>query len=226
MELSTRSAVAVIVLPLLVGCDDDGTYDMDAGVDVAVDTGVDSIPDGPVDSPADPAPDAPVDVVEDAAPDTPTPGEPSYGSDATITDVHEMADIVNDFRESYSTHDRYWGITFGTGDFHTDVTWPLVMTWSDEAAAIAQVEADAVAGGATPTGVDVVSGGYFWVDGVNSSPYMVTTDEHHMSTANTFGRMSIFYHDFGGRGPVLTQMGLGASAETDGSTVWVLVLIE
>jgi hypothetical protein len=72
----------------------------------------------------------------------------------------------------------------------------------------------------------VAGAGYFWVDGVNASPYMVTTDEHHMSTANTFSRMSICYHDFGGRGPVLAQMGLGASAESDGGTVWVLVLVE
>jgi len=100
------------------------------------------------------------------------------------------------------------------------------MTWSDSAAAIAQAEADAVAGGSAPTGTNVASSDYFWVDGVNSSPYMVTTDEHYMSTANTFARMSIYYHDFGGRGPVLTQMGLGASAGTDGSTVWVLVLVE
>jgi hypothetical protein len=100
------------------------------------------------------------------------------------------------------------------------------MNWNETAAAIAQIEADAVAGGAAPSGVDVVGAGYFWVDGVNQSPYMVTTDEYHMSTNNTFARMSIDYHDFGGNGPVLTEIGLGASAEDDGGTVWVLVFME
>jgi hypothetical protein len=216
----------VLALAVLAGCDQDRDYGWDADGDAAVDdptwdvpgdTTVDVPAEVPADSPEETPVDAPADVVA---------GEPSFGSDATITDVHEMADIINGFRESYSTHDRFWGVPFGEGDFHTTVTWPLVMTWSDEAAAIAQVEADGVAAGATPSGHDVVDAGYFWVDGVNSSPYMVTTDEHHMSTANTFGRMSIFYHDFGGRGPVLTRMGLGASAESDGGTVWVLVLVE
>jgi hypothetical protein len=220
----TRTAAALLVAFLLASCDQDTDSVWDTTTDAPVDTippdmASETVPDGT-------PPDVPEETVPDTSPEIPPAGEPSFGSDATITDVHEMAGIVNDFRESYSTHDRYWGIPFGTGDFHTDVTWPLVMTWNDDAAAIAQAEADAVAGGSTPTGTDVVSSGYFWVDGVNSSPYMVTTDEHHMSTANTFGRMSIFYHDFGGRGPVLTQMGLGASAESDGSTVWVLVLIE
>ncbi|MBW2262570.1 MAG: hypothetical protein JRG91_11405 [Deltaproteobacteria bacterium] len=219
-------AAALMTLAVLAGCDQDDSYDMDAGEDAVVDTPWDSTADPPGDVPVDGPVDSPVDGAVDTSPDAPPPGEPSFGSDATITDVHDMAGIVNDFRESYSTHDRYWGIPFGTGDYHTDVTWPLVLTWSDAAATTAQAEADAVAGGASPTGVDVVGGGYFWVDGVNTSPYMVTTGEHNMSTANTFGRMSIFYHDFGGRGPVLTRMGLGASAETDGSTVWVLVLTE
>jgi hypothetical protein len=190
--------------------------------DATVDTGVDVPADTLVDVPGD----TPVDEPGDTSPEVPTPGEPSFGSDATIMDVHEMAAIINGLRNDYSTHDRYWGIPFGVGEFHTTFTWPLEMGWNDAAAAIAQVEADAVAGGEAPGGVDVASSGYFWVDGVNSSPYMVTTDENYMSTANTFGRMSIFYHDFGGHGPVLAGMGLGASARDDGSTVWVLVLVE
>lgn len=218
MMHTTRLAAAILALGLVAACDQDASSDWDALEDAAVEV--------PPDVAAEAPPDVPADGEADTAPEVPPAGEPSFGSDATITDVHEMAGIVNGFRESYATHDRYWGIPFGTGDFHTDVTWPMVMTWSDAAAAIAQAEADAVAGGAPSTGVDVASSGYFWVDGVNSSPYMVTTDEHCMSTANTFGRMSIFYHDFGGRGPVLTQMGLGASAKTDGSTVWVIVLVE
>ncbi len=217
-----RNAIVLTAIVALAACDQDAGSGWDAELDTAVDTP----PDAAMETPPDVPVDAPADTAADTSPEIPPAGEPSFGSDATITDVHEMAGIVNDFRESYSTHERYWGIPFGTGDFHTDVTWPLVMAWSDDAAAIAQVEADAVAGGTPPTGVNVASSDYFWVDGVNTSPYMVTTDEHCMSTANTFGRMSIFYHDFGGRGPVLTQMGLGASAKTDGSTVWVLVLIE
>ena len=222
-ELLVWILLMVLAGYLGVACDNGGgdspslgsDSDSDSDSDVDGDTDSDTDSDGDTDADGDTDTDSDLD-----------PGEPSFGSDATITDVHDMADIINQLRQDYSAHERYWGVPFGTGEFHTDVTWPLVMTWNDTAAAIAQIEADAVAGGASPSGVDVVDSGYFWVDGVNESPYMVTTDEHHMSTNNTFGRMSIDYHDFGGHGPVLTEIGVGASDGGDGSTVWVLVFME
>jgi hypothetical protein len=229
---SARKILASLVIALVpicqLGCDEEldrGSEDGDSDADADSDGDADSDSDGDADSDSDSDSDAEGDADTDTFSDL-DPGEPSFGEDATITDVLEMAAIINQLRDDYSSHERFWGIPMGTGEFHTNYTWPIYMSWNEDAAALAQIEADAVAGGAEPSGTDVVGAGYFWVDGVNSSPYMVTTDEYYMSTNNTFARMSIDYHDFGGNGPVLTQMGLGAAAEDDGGTVWVLVFMQ
>ena len=55
---------------------------------------------------------------------------------------------------------------------------------------------------------------------------MVHTSEATMSSVNPFMRMAAYYHDFGGSGPVLDKIGVGASDMGDGSTAWVLVFNE
>jgi len=194
------------------GCTDGG--DDDAADDDAADD--DAADDDAAD---DDAADDDDDAGDD---DTVTAGDPSYGSNSAFDDVHDMADIINEGRLSYETHDRYWGIPFSDDHFHSDVTWPLVMTWDDNAAAIAQNEADAIAGGATPSGINVENG-IIWISSPCTAPFMVHTDEATMSAINPFMRMAVLYHDFGGNGPVLDKIGIGASDVGNGDTAWVLV---
>jgi hypothetical protein len=144
-----------------------------------------------------------------------------------------MFDYFNQKREGYAPHDRYKGFPF-EGGYHGNVTWPLAMQWSPEAAAIAQAEADAVAAGKAPTGKATFANpgaGPLYVDGVNTTTYMVTGVEWAgnftggetctLCSGNPFARMGLFYQDPGGDGPVLTQVGIGASDAGGGDTVWV-----
>jgi hypothetical protein len=144
-----------------------------------------------------------------------------------------MFDYVNEMRESYQPHDRYKGLPFAGGGYHSNVTWPMSMAWNEDAAAEAQAEADAVAGGSSPSGFETMSNpgaNHLFVDGVNTATYMVTAKESSgmfstemctLCNSNPFMRMSVFYHDPGGDGPVLTSLGVGAAA-VGADTWWVL----
>jgi hypothetical protein len=214
--MSPSHAPRIILLALLLpACDQDTSTGLpDSGTDAALD--VLSEPDAA----ADPVPE----TTPDAAPDSPPePGEPSFGSDSAFDDVHDMADWVNSQREGYEPHDRYWGIPFSDDHFHSNVTWPIVMTWDDTAAAIAQNAADDIARGSMPPELLSVEGGIIHITTPLSRPHMVHTSEGTMSSVNPFMRMAAYYHDFGGEGPVLTTIGIGASDMGDGSTAWVLV---
>ena len=96
------------------------------------------------------------------------------------------------------------------------------MTWDDTAAAIAQNEADSIASGNSPS-LTSVEGGIIYISSPCTAPHMVHTSEATMSSVNPFMRMAAYYHDFGGEGPVLDKIGIGASDNGDGSTSWVLV---
>jgi hypothetical protein len=72
---------------------------------------------------------------------------------------------------------------------------------------------------------------HLFVEGVNTDTYMVTglesgsmfsTEQCTMCNSNPFARMTIFYHDPGGDGPVLTGVGVGASAR-GADTWWVMI---
>ncbi len=163
-------------------------------------------------------------------------GGASFG-DSAFGSVQEMFDYMNGERQSYEPHDRYRGFPFG-GEYHMTVTWPMVMQWSDEAAALAQAEADAVAQGAGPTGqMTFANPGAdpLFVDGVNTANYMVSgperpgnfeTDTCTLCNSNPFMRMAVFYQDPGGQGPVLTKVGIGAADMGNGNTWWVFRFAE
>jgi len=162
------------------------------------------------------------------------PGEPSFGTGSYFDSAEDMLDYVNERRQSYSTHERYKGLPFAGGGYHTNVTWPMLMEGNDSVAADAQGEADAVAGGASPRGFETESNpgaNHLFMDGVNTGRYMVTgmesggvfsTEQCTMCNSNPFARMAVFYHDPGGDGPVLTSVGVGASA-VGADTWWVLI---
>ena len=159
--------------------------------------------------------------------------EPSFGSGSHFDSVMAMFDYVNGQRTSYQPHDRYKGFPFGGGSYHTNVTWPITFTWSAAAAATAQAEANAVAAGGTPSGSETDSNpgaNHLFIAGLNTADYMVTaqesagafsTDQCTLCNSNPFMRMAVFYHDPGGDGPVLTELGIGAAA-VGADTWWVL----
>jgi len=158
----------------------------------------------------------------------------TIGSGSHFGAVMEFFDYVNEKREGYSNHDRYAGFPFSGGYYHTNVTWPYTMQWSDTAAAAAQAEANAVAGGATPSGTQTFANPGqlpIYVDGLNTGDYMVggkerpgsfTTETCTLCNSNPFMRMAVFYHDPNGDGPVLTRLGIGAADLGNGDTWWVM----
>jgi hypothetical protein len=158
----------------------------------------------------------------------------SFGSGSNFSSVKEFLAYVNQKRESYSNHKRWAGFPFSGGHYHTNVTWPYTMKWSDQAASAAQSEADAVAGGVAPSGKKTFANPGqlpIVIDGLNSASYMVggkerpgsfTTETCTLCNSNPFMRMGVFYHDPGGDGPVLTHIGVGAADLGNGDTWWVI----
>lgn len=158
----------------------------------------------------------------------------TFGSGSNFSSVQGYFNYVNDKRKSYASHTRWSGFPFSGGKYHSNVTWPYTMQWSDAAAAAAQVEADAVAGGASPGGKQTLANPGqlpIYVDGLNTASYMVGGKERPGSfitstctlcNSNTFMRMAVFYHDPGGAGPVLTRIGIGAADLGNGETWWVI----
>lgn len=166
--------------------------------------------------------------------DTGSGGGASFGSGSNFGSVQEFFNYVNDTRNSYSTHKRWKGFPFSGGSYHKDVTWPYTMKWSAAAAAAAQKEADAVAGGAIPGGTKTMNNPGqlpIVIDGLNTQDYMVggkerpgsfTTSTCTLCNSNPFMRMGVFYHDPGSAGPKLTSLGIGAADMGNGDTWWVM----
>ena len=161
-------------------------------------------------------------------------GGATFGSGSFFSSVDEFFDYVNEKRQSYAPHDRWAGFPFAGGYYHDNVTWPYVMQWSDAAAIAAQAEADAVAGGAAPSGQETgANPGQLpiYIDGLNTADYQVggkerpgsfPTETCTLCNSNGFMRMGVFYHDPGGDGPVLTSLGIGAADMGNGDTWWVM----
>jgi len=143
-------------------------------------------------------------------------------------------------RASYYTpqHDPYkgWPANMGDGGYHQTVTFPAAFAWDDGLASAAQDEADRLSGGGSPAGTAVRGIGgdaeynYFYVDGLNTADWMISTKEtdHHavfgwgLCWGNYVAKQMWHYHDFGGDGPAINKWGVGAHDNGDGSTWWVL----
>ena len=152
--------------------------------------------------------------------------------------MDDFFDYLNDGRENYEVHSRWQGFPFDMADGydHNNMTWPLTFTWSASLAAVAQTEADDVASGGTPSG-DATPAEMFadsiYVAGVNTSHYMVSgrelagnfgTSNCTLCTSHGVMRMAFYYQDPDSLGPVLTQVGVGASDMGDGNTWWTIVV--
>ena len=174
------------------------------------------------------------DVGDDDGGDDDAGGDPSFGSGSNFDSVDGMLAYFDDQRAGYWNHDRWRGLPF-YGSYHSNFTWPMSFQWDAALAAEAQVEADAVAGGAAPTGSETDGNPgteHLWIDGVNTAHYMVSgketsgiwdTQESALGCENPFMRMGVYYQDPGGEGPVLDRIGIGASDAGGGATWWVMV---
>ena len=172
---------------------------------------------------------------DDATGDDDDASEPSFGSGSYFGSIDGMRAYVNEQRAGYWSHERWKGWPFFGGEYHTNYTWPQDFTWDEGLATQAQAEADRVTAGGTPTG-DETDGNpgvaHLFIDGLYGAPYMVSgpeeaniwgTQESALGRENGFMRMAVYYHDYGGDGPVLTKIGLGASDAGGGDTWWVMV---
>jgi hypothetical protein len=161
--------------------------------------------------------------------------ESSFGSGSNFDSVDGMLAYVNEQRAGYWSHERWKGWPFFGGEYHTNYTWPDAFIWDGGLAAQAQAEADRVASGGAPTG-DETDGNpgvaHLFIDGLYGAPYMVggpeeaniwESQESALGRENGFMRMAVYYHDYGGDGPVLTKIGIGASDAGGGDTWWVMV---
>lgn len=175
--------------------------------------------------------------------DTPPPDTPTLEiadcSHFASSDAHVA--YLNQTRSEYEAHDRWRGIPW-SGESHTTVTFPLRFTVASDLAALAQTEAARVAGGGTPHGTKVPGQNgenrELWVDGLNSAEWRITAIEYPgdwtvpmfgheraaLHPSNGSARMALFYHDYGGAGPVITRIGVGGAVTADCRVAWVLQL--
>jgi hypothetical protein len=173
------------------------------------------------------------------------------GEQPDISECSHWADVQAFFAElntrrgqygaepPYGWHDRYKGIPW-QGDGHNNVTFPVRFTWDDELAARALEEAQRLADGGQPAGARVAgqNGGSrdFWVDGLNTADWRITHAElpadwegtydnarpAALHVSNGSARMGFFYHDFGGDGPAINRMGIGAAMTPSCQVWWVM----
>ncbi|MBX7081592.1 MAG: hypothetical protein K1X88_20490 [Nannocystaceae bacterium] len=144
-------------------------------------------------------------------------------------------------------HDRYKGLPW-QGEYHQNFTFAVQFAWDDGLAAQAQAEAEAIAAGGSPTGTQSNgSNGLpfcpakpLWIDGLNTASWKITLGERAedwmpppehpdscpppfaLSVDNQHARMGLHYHDFGGDGPAIGRVGIGAAADADCQVWWVL----
>lgn len=158
---------------------------------------------------------------------------------ATPMDFHAH---VNAERQSYAEHQRWKGLPW-VGEGHTNVTFPLTFTWDEALAAQAQTEAEALVVSASPAGMMETGGNGLctsdpmWFDGLNTANWRLSLFENANSfikpsescpepfaliPQNPDARMGLFYHDFGGDGPAISRLGVGAAFDADCEVWWVL----
>jgi hypothetical protein len=116
------------------------------------------------------------------------------------------------------------------------MTWTSYFTWDDCLAEQAQALAEDIAAGNASHGGTRVDGqngccADFYMDNLFEDDFRITFNEapgeydngsFALSQSNGSARMGLFYHDFGGDGPVIQMIGIGASADANCNVTWVL----
>jgi hypothetical protein len=167
-----------------------------------------------------------------------------YGPDdmPPFTNAEELCAFVNSERVSYQAHERFRGLPW-SGEYHSQVTWPLELTVDPGLMDAADEEAAALASGKNPDGSPFSDGAppphqYLFVAGVSSSAYTISTEElagdwtadlvgnitAGITPNNGTARMALFYQDPGGAGPVLSRIGCGGAATPEGHRWWVVMM--
>ena len=170
----------------------------------------------------------------------------SFHPDSHFTSVKDLFLWVNAGRERYAPHRR----ACGHPNDHTvkikvigKPVFPLTFVWDDRLALRAQQEADRLARGGKPKGVQFTNQGYdpvkAWGAGYFTKNWMLTAfedvtfiprssiikmthwDWFPLRFKNGMARAGLWYQDFFETGPIITRLGIGASA-TEHGTWWVL----
>lgn len=167
-------------------------------------------------------------------------GTPSDLTDCSIVAANPkaFAQWVNDVRDMYGGkppygyHTRYKGMPW-EGEDHSNMTFPWHFTWDDDLACQAQQEAERIAAGGSPEGQRADHQSYyvdpprpFFVHGLNAADWRLTAKELRndewfpLDQGNGSARMGLFYHDFGGDGPAINRVGVGAAIVGDCTEIW------
>jgi hypothetical protein len=193
-------------------------------------------------------PDASTDDVSPTTPDMPGTStepdlataqhEPRVGSASRFDSVVEFLAYLKQGRSGFDDHIRYKGMAW-EGEMHSDATFPIWFTHSSRLQAIAQTEAQRLVEGGDFRGAQVrgegssIGGQYlpFWVEGINTAHWMIsfregdyTRNDWHdfpLNWGNIPAKFAFHYHDFGGDGPVIRMLGVGAAA-LGKDTFWVM----
>ena len=198
--------------------------------------------------PSGATPDTSTDGIDTQTPDVPGGSvepdlatghpEPMVGSASRFDSVVEFLSYLKQGRTGFDDHLRYKGLAW-EGETHTEATFPIWFTHSRRLQAVAQTEAERLAAGGDFRGERIrgegsgTGGQYlpFWVEGINTAHWMIsfregdyTENDWHdfpLNWGNIPAKFAFHYHDFGGDGPVIRMMGVGATARgTD--TYWVM----
>lgn len=177
-----------------------------------------------------------------AATSATTGGGLTLGDCSMYADVDAFHAHINTQRQSYIPHDRYKGLPW-KGEYHTMATFAAQFTFDDGLAASAQAEAEALVAGANPQGSMEIGGNGIctsdpmWIDALNTADWRISLFENAGSWVkpsescpapfplipeNPDARMALFYHDFGGDGPAIGRVGIGAAFDDDCNVWWVL----
>jgi hypothetical protein len=216
---------------------DDGGGD-DGGDDGGEDTGDDGGDDGDDGDPGGDEPDV-------GGGDEGGDGDDGSCTPPDLTDCSIVANNpkafaqwVNDTRDQYGGappygyHTRWKGMPW-EGEDHSNNTFPWHFTWDDDLACQAQQEAERIAAGGSPEGQRADHQSYyvdpprpFFVHGLNTENWRLSAKELRndewfpLDQGNGSARMGLFYHDFGGDGPAINRVGVGAAIVGDCTEIW------
>jgi len=177
------------------------------------------------------------------------PPDGDIGDCSGFVSIEQFFTFMNNERATYGgemgalPHSRYKGLPW-QGEGHETWTFSTRFSWSDSLAEEAQEEAEALASGnASPRGSSIgdgngfCDGSPFWIADINTADWTITASESPgdlekpndscpppfpLLPDNGSARQGLFYHDFGGDGPAINKMGIGAAIGEDCEVWWVL----
>lgn len=174
-------------------------------------------------------------------------GQSTVNPESHLPSVDAFFQWVNEVRRRYEPHPRACGHPNDSSQVKTQIgkpVFPMEFIWDEELANRAHREANRLSRGGQPQGAQFTDQGYApvmaWGVGyftdewmlcafedvtmkVHSSSMMQMTrwDYFPLAPRNGMARVGLWFQDFFENGPVITRLGIGASATGTG-TWWVL----